>query len=231
MTMPAMLRTLTLATVVAMAATVAAAARAAGGHHAVEDAALLDPGQCQIETWWDRESGGARSLRHVGPGCRVGAVELGLNVDKVRQQDAVTTSITGAQVKWARALGADWSAGAVLGIAAQDHEPRYLGGAIVVPVTWQVTEALLAHFNIWRDFRRGQPDTGRAGIALEWSPLATATLIAERFKEGGVNFKRAGARWASTPAISIDLSRARGMGMDGGAGAWWTLGLNWVFER
>ena len=31
-------------------------AYAAGGHHAVEDAALLEPGQCQVEFWHDRQS-------------------------------------------------------------------------------------------------------------------------------------------------------------------------------
>ena len=59
-------------------------AQAAGGHHAVDDAALLEPGQCQVETWFDHELGGERRLLHVGPGCRVGAVEFGLNFDRAR---------------------------------------------------------------------------------------------------------------------------------------------------
>lgn len=54
-------------------------AQAAGGHPAVDDANLLEPGQCKLELWGERESGAARTLVHAGPGCRVGAVELGLS--------------------------------------------------------------------------------------------------------------------------------------------------------
>ena len=47
---------LALGTLVALIAN-ASPVRAAGGHHAVDDAAMLDPGQCQIETWFDHENG------------------------------------------------------------------------------------------------------------------------------------------------------------------------------
>lgn len=204
-------------------------ARATGGHHAVDDAAMLDAGQCQIETWVDRETGGARTLLHAGPACRVGAVELGLNLDRVQLDGARTTSVAGAQIKWARTLSGGWSAGLVFGVAGQDGAPRYLGSTVVVPVTWQVTESLLAHVNVGRDFRRGQADTNRAGLALEWAPLSAWSFVAERFREGSVNFWRAGSRWAFTPTLNIDLSRARSL--DSSAAAWWTLGLAWVFER
>lgn len=50
-------------------------ARAAGGHHAVDDAAILEPGQCYIETWLGRETRGARRLLHAGPACRVAGVD------------------------------------------------------------------------------------------------------------------------------------------------------------
>lgn len=204
-------------------------AHAAGGHHAVDDAALLDPGQCQLETWWGHDIGGARTLLHAGPGCRVGAVEVGLSVDHLRQIGSGSTSITGAQVKWARPVVDGWSAGIVLAVAAQDRSPRALGSTAIVPITWQTTETLLTHVNLGRDFRHGQPDTNRAGLALEWSPLSAWSLVAERFREGGANFWRAGARWALTPSTSIDLSRARGLGNAAPAG--WTLGLTWVVDR
>ena len=227
-----MIRPIATAAALAAALVSAAPALAAGGHHAVDDAALLEPGQCQLELWWDHESGGARSLLHAGPACRVGAVELGLNLDHVRLDGTGTTSIAGAQLKWARDVGNGWSAGVVLWLAGQDRAPHNLGSTIVIPVTWQATETLLAHVNVGRDFRPGERDLNRAGIALEWTPLGNGSLngslIVERFREGGANFWRAGARWALTPMSSVDLSRARGL--DSSAGAWWTLGLSWVFE-
>ena len=59
-------------------------AHAAGGHHAVDDAAILEPGECQVETWADRERGGDRTLVHVGPACRIGPLEIGVNLDRTR---------------------------------------------------------------------------------------------------------------------------------------------------
>lgn len=54
---------------------VSQSANAAGGHQAVDDATLLDAGRCKFERWAERDTGGARSLYHLGTGCRVGAVE------------------------------------------------------------------------------------------------------------------------------------------------------------
>jgi hypothetical protein len=83
------------------------------------------------------------------------------------------------------------------------------------------------HGNVGRDFQRAQPDSSRAGIAVEWTASAAWSLVAERFGEGGSDFWRAGARWNITPSASVDFSRARALG----GAAWWTLGFSWVFER
>jgi len=204
------------------------AARAAGGHHAVDDASILEPGQCQVESWADREAGGARSLQHVGPACRVGGVELGLNVDRVLLAGAGITSV-GPQLKWATALDERFSAGLVLSTAWQDHAPRHVGSTLVVPLTWQAADTLLVHLNAGRDFRRHEADSARAGAALEWAPRADWSFVAERFHESRADYWRAGARWLLAPAVNIDLSRARGLGA--AAPAWWTLGLTWTFDR
>ncbi|NRF66901.1 hypothetical protein HLB44_07895 [Aquincola sp. S2] len=55
------------------------------------------------------------------------------------------------------------------------------------------------------------------------------SFVGEGFREGRTDYWRAGARWALTPALNVDFSRARGM--DDDAPAWWSLGLGWVFER
>ncbi len=204
-------------------------AGAAGGSHSVDDAVLLEPGQCNIELWFDRATGGARSLAHVGPACRIGEVELGLNAD--REHGAGTSSATtfGPQVKWAATLNDDWSAGIVLSATGRNHSPRYLGSTVVVPVTWRASEAVLTHVNVGRDIRRGARDTQRGGLALEWAPLESCSFVAERFRESGANYWRAGARWTLTSTASVDLSRAGAL--SGSASPWWTLGVNWAFAR
>lgn len=185
---------------------------AAGGHHAVDDAAMVDAGQCQFETWIDRDSHSSRSLVHMGPACRVGPVELGLNLDSIHAADVGATTLVGPQVKWAHALTETLSAGVVLAASWQDRSPDFVVGTVLLPVTWQVSESLALHANVGRDFRRGgEPDTSRAGAALEWAPRAAWSLVLERFRESDVDHWRAGLRHALSPSVSIDISRAKGL--------------------
>lgn len=204
-------------------------AQAAGGHHALEDAALLETGKCQVEVWSDRYNGGQRSLWHVGPACRVGPVELGLNFDRAREDGMGRTGSVVSQLKWATPLNDRWSTGLVLGAGWQDRSPGYLGSSLIVPLTWQPADRWMVHANAGRDFRHRQPDSNRAGLGVEWAATSAWTLVGERFREGGAGFYRLGTRWSLDPSLSIDLSRASGLG--GGAPAWWTLGVNWVFDR
>jgi hypothetical protein len=212
-----------------LATSAASPAMAAGGHYAVDDAAILEPGQCQMETWLDREAGNARRLLHLGPACRVGAVEVGLNLDRVRPGSANMSTVFGPQIKWAGAVTEQLSVGLAAAANWQNHSPRYLGSTLVIPVSVQVSSQWLAHVNVGREFLARQADGSRAGAALEWAPNATWSLMAERFREGGVNQWRLGGRWSLSESLSVDLSHAKAFGDK--APAWWTLGLNVAFDR
>jgi hypothetical protein len=201
-------------------------ARAAGGHHAVEDAAILEAGQCQVETWLDRVQGGGRRLLHLGSACRLGPVEAGLNLDGVRLPNGTTRTI-GPQVKWTTRVTPTLGIGVVASTSWQEGAANFVGSTLVVPMSWQVHEGTAIHLNVGRDLRRRASDATRAGIAVEWIPLSSVALIAERFHEGGGNFWRTGARWLATPALSLDISRAAAL--DGSSPAWWTVGLNIAF--
>lgn len=56
---------------------------AAGGHHAIDDAVILQRGACEIESWHARATDGERLL-HAGVGCGLGLVEVGLARDYTR---------------------------------------------------------------------------------------------------------------------------------------------------
>jgi hypothetical protein len=200
--------------------------QAAGGHHSVDDAAILDPGQCQVDTWYDRESGGSRRLLHVGPACRVGPVEVGLNVDRTRP-GADTSG--GAQVKWAKALNEQLSIGVLVAANWHDVASRYGSTSLVVPVSWQASQQLAVHVNAGRDFQPGKPDSSRAGASVEWAPDASWLAVVERYRENGVNYARLGGRWNVSPTLSVDLSRARSLGAV--VPPWWTLGVTVVFKE
>lgn len=227
------------AIVPALSLAASGACQAAGGHHSVDDASILDAGQCQLETWFERETANARQLQHLGPACRLGALEIGLNADRVRlgavdSSGSETSTTFGLQLKWAAALSEQLSIGAELAGRWQGRSADYQGGTVVLPLSWQLSEPLALHLNLGRDVG---PDRltgggGRAhlGAALEWSPRESWTWVAERYREGGLNYGRLAGRWTLGPAVSLDLSRAQGLGRNGPA-AWWTLGLNLVFAR
>lgn len=204
-------------------------AHAAGGHHAVDDATILDPGQCQVETWADRERGGGRTLVHVGPACRLGPVELGLNLDRARTSGSDAAVTGGPQLKWVAPLSGSVNAGIAVSATWQDTRPRLAGSTVVFPLTWQATQSVAVHANLGRDFRHHVPSLSRSGAALEWTATPQWMLVAERFRENQGNFWRVGARYTVNDALSLDLGQARGL--TSGAPLWWTLGLNWSFQR
>lgn len=211
-----------------LALTASARVHAAGGHHAVDDAAILEPDQCQLETWADRETGGLRSLSHVGPGCRVGPVELSLNLDRTRAEAGNVTAAS-PQIKWAQAMDDRLSVGVVASATQQDHPPHRVGNTLALLATWQPGETALVHVNAGRDFRPGRDDSNHSGVALEWKPSPAWSFVGERFREGGVDLWRAGARWSMSTAWNVDISRASGL--RNSTPAWWTVGLTWAFTR
>jgi len=208
---------------------VSLSAQASGGHHAVDDAALLDIGKCKLESWAERETGAARSLYHLGTGCRLGQVELGLSLDTEKQAVADAATSFGPQIKWAYSLSEAVSIGAVASAKFNRQSPRYASSTLVVPFTWRATDTLSAHLNWGRNFLRGGLEQPRGGVSLEWAPVTDLSLVAERFREAANNATRFGARYALTPDIKLDLSRARSL--NAGGVNWWTAGLVWEFDR
>lgn len=210
-------------------AAIMTSAHAAGGHHAVDDANMLEEGQCKLEVWTERETGGARALVHAGPGCRVGPVELDVNIERQKFAGLAGLTSVSPQVKWATSLNEQLSVGLVAGSSFTSQSPRYTGSTVYIPLTWHASDALLAHVNWGRDFQRGGPNQARGGLALEWTASAEWSFIVERFFQAGVSSARVGARWALMPGVSLDISRASTLGPSGPT--WATVGVNWQFDR
>ena len=204
-------------------------AHAAGGHHAVDDANMLDEGQCKLEVWAERETGGSRTLAHAGPGCRVGPVELDLNIERQKFAGLAGSNSFSPQVKWATSLNEQLNIGLVVGSSFTSQSLGYTGSTVYIPLTWHASDALLAHVNWGRDFQRGGPNQARGGLALEWTTSAELSFIAERFLQSGANSARVGARWAVMPGLSLDISRASTLGP--AEPTWITVGVNWQFDR
>jgi hypothetical protein len=203
-------------------------ALAAGGHHAVDDAAILDAGQCELESWLASPRGGARLL-HAGGGCRIGPVELGL-AGEVERHGGTAQSGYGVSVKWARAWSDSISLGASFGPAWPAHvRPRYQGVSVAALATWHPRDDLALHLNLGRDLVHRGRDAARHGLAAEWLPGDGWSFVLERYLEAGSQFARAGARLAGGKAWSLDLSRSQRL--QGPGASAWAVGASWLLER
>ena len=201
-------------------------AMAAGGHFAVDSATILDPGQCQIETWAAAYRGGAGTW-HVGPSCRVGAWELHLNFDGAVQPGAASSQAFAPQAKWVTQLGPRLSAGISLVWTTTDG--RYTSFQPVALVTVQATPQVQVHLNAGRDLPPGGGGRTIAGAAAEWAASQRWSFVAERFNDTDGRALRVGTRWQHDPHFSVDLSRTRAIG--DARGQWWTVGVNYIFDR
>ena len=213
-----------------MAACVLASAGAqAAGHFDVDDAGLLDPGQCQYEAWWGRTGAEPVNGVHIGPSCRVGPVELGLNIDRLSVQ-GVHTVAAGPQLKWnffGPAADAPLSAALSLGAVFDLTRGGRAGGQFVLPVTWRPADSLQIHANLGADWATGTgARTPRGGLAAEWALDEKLSLVAERSRASGVWTSRIGGRFSLTPLLSVDVSASR-TGPQGVRG--FVVGLNHEF--
>ncbi|WP_307656858.1 hypothetical protein [Variovorax paradoxus] len=196
-----------------MAACILASAGArAAGHFDIDDAGMLDPGQCQYEAWWGRTGPEPVTGLHIGPSCRVGPVELGLNIDRLSVQ-RVHTVTAGPQLKWnffGPAADAPLSAALSLGAMFDLTRGGRAGGQFVLPVTWRPADSLQIHANLGADWATGTgARTPRGGLAVEWALDDKVSLIAERSRASGVWTSRIGGRFALTPLVSVDVSASR----------------------
>ena len=201
---------------------------AAGGHHAVDDAAITDPGGCKLESWWTAARGGDRLL-HGGGGCRVGPVELNAAGEHTRNSGG-SESNSSLQMKWATEVAPGFSAGLSLAASWQAHaQPRHQTDTLVTLFTWAARDDLALHLNLGRDFNHADADQNRGGVSAEWRAQPNWSVVAERYLDAGTHFVRAGVRWAVSEGWSIDLSRAQRL--RGPADSNWTVGATWQFQR
>lgn len=211
------------AALLAAAMSVPGAAFAAGGHHGVDDAAILQRGDCEGESWFTRARGGERLL-HAGVQCRVGPVELGAGAEHARGGGEASQTGWGLEVKWAREVADGLSLGASVAPGWQARvRPRYQGTTVLGLATWTPADAWAFHANAGREFAHHGPSAARYGVAAEWTPRPGWSLVAERYREERTHFARAGVRWEAGRTWTIDLSRAQRLA--GPVPSNWTLGL------
>jgi hypothetical protein len=188
---------------------VAAPAHAAGGHFDVDDATVLDTGQCQVEAWVVRAPAAGTTVAHLGSGCRIRPVEAGVNVERWSAPGNSRT-LVGPQLKWVVdplvdkvSAGLAWYAFYDLTNQGRPTQTLY------APFTWWAAEKLRVHANIGLDRDAAGTRWRRQGLSGEWAASDKFTFIAERVKVVGDWTSRLGGRFNVSEALSVDLSAAR----------------------
>ncbi|MEJ7687153.1 MAG: hypothetical protein WKG52_09270 [Variovorax sp.] len=204
----------------------------AGGHFDVDDAYLLDPGQCQYETWLSRTRVEPARNFHFGPACRLGPFEVGIAFDRSSTGQSAAESNLGPQIKWAFFGGSEapFSAAVAWSTTRNFSTHGKPGRQLLLPLTWRGAENLRVHANLGADWSTGDSvRTSRRGAAVEWALLDDRlSLIAERNRAHGLWTSRLGARLHLTPLVSLDISAARSS-PDGAR--MFVVGLNQEFSR
>lgn len=209
-----------------IAALLRAGAAQAGASLYVDDAATVERGACQLESWL-RAAAPARELT-LAPACDIAGTELSLShSDYVAPHAPAAQSLGAKRVLHASAQG--WALAASLGAGWSGG--RYDGWTFNLPLTLARADgdARVWHFNLgWN-----QPRAGRArvtgGIGLEqtlttrW--IALAELYADPHGDLGGQF---GLRRTLGDTASLDLllgERARNP-----RGPWLSLGFNFALR-
>ncbi|MDB5816989.1 MAG: hypothetical protein JWQ11_629 [Rhizobacter sp.] len=200
-----------------------AACHAVGGQFAVDDAYILDPGQCQIETWTDRQVAAAGRLTHFGPSCRVGPVELGLNIDRSTGAGAGATTFTGAQAKWTLPLTTQLTSAFVTAVAFDATHGGSTTTTVYAPLSFQTGAHVTLHANLGFDLLQGSPSTQHSGVAIDWTPGRDMVFTIERYRQYGIDSARVGVHYDFTKWLAVQATRTRPM--SAGVPGEWTLGL------
>ena len=202
---------------------------AAGGHHDVDDATILDPGHCQLESWALSGRNPAAHGWHLGPACNLAGLEWGLNIERLRI-DSTVADAWGPQVKWAIELVPRRLAiGAAIGTSwrVQGPDRRTAVSGLLPATAWFGQQGeLQVHANVGFDRDAEAQQWRRWGASFDWSMSDRWVLTGERRQQFGQAASRLGLRFNLTPLQSVDFSLARGA-----SARLWVLGYTVEWER
>lgn len=182
-----------------------------------DDAPVLDPGQCQLETWLQHDP------LHVHywavPACNVGGGwEVGAGAGRLQGHGGnhgLTLAVIQAKTLLAAPKDGWWRLG--LAVADQFEPARGLAGdwTAYLPLTVDLSgDRLQWHTNLgWRRERHGNPAATWA-TALEAAIGERAALTVETYGiRGGGAWRQVGARYALAPGrADIDIAWGRKAG-------------------
>ncbi|OYU09327.1 MAG: hypothetical protein CFE47_02975 [Pseudomonas sp. PGPPP1] len=212
-------------------------AYAAGGAYVVDDGAVNDPGECNVDAWYtaNRHQGNINS-QTLNPACTFSAlpsVQWSAALSRASNAGDAETQVSPqikAQVWSQQDFGLQLALSATSHFAL-DREHAFDGADFNVPLTWQPVEALRLNFNGgWTHAYNGGEQNHRLtwGTGFEYQLIDALTLIGERYgQEGGDQAWQAGPRLHVGKFVDVDL--VVGQSLSGDRKQWLTTGATLRF--
>ena len=177
----------------------------AGQPLVTDDAAVVAPRTCQVETW-TRRTGDSRET-WLQPACNFGGdLELAVGAGRIAAEGEPRSSGIVLQAKWARPRGEHdaWAFGAVAGAARDTQAPRghlaFQSRYAVGLASWHPRDGVEIDLNLGLAHVDRLGGHALAGVALQYALAPRLQMLAEIFRdEPGAGKFQAGLRWIVVP--------------------------------
>jgi hypothetical protein len=203
------LRLSVVASSAALVSLLSAPAMANGGHFLVDDADITPPGECQLETWFQRASAGAQdrvdqpSASHVWVAQPACSTANGWEIAAPLEFSTSDSELAAYGLEVKTMLSTDFMGGALAVSAGvmRDHQVNdFEGGFINLPFTTTLTDVVTLHVNAGAEYDN---------FDSEWNP--TWGVAATFAMPNGMEFITETAGVGSdSPAAAIGLRSALG---------------------
>jgi hypothetical protein len=206
-----------------------------------DDANVVDPGSCQLESWVKHS--GLGTERWALPGCNFWAdteITLGGSSQSARDDPASEWTVLQFKKRWIKLEPGSWGLSTSIGHVDARVKPRGLpvnsslfpvrDGYLNVPVTYLSPNGWLVHLNMgWIQHHQEQKNRPTWGLAGEWPVNPRTFLLAETFGESGTRSKyQVGLRaWIKPQKLQIDTTYGQPIGI-GGDQRWISIGIRWL---
>jgi hypothetical protein len=184
-----------------------------------DDANIVDPGACQLESWTQRTA--SVTEYWAVPACNLGGQwELAAGAGRSSQPDGANRLAAVRAKTVFRPLSTnDWGIG--LSVASQFGA----GGssadnlAVVVPISASMLDdRVLVHANLGWQRTHGASSTATWSGGTEWNATSRLGLTLEAYGAGSARIAQAGARFALiADRLVLDAGAGQRLGLHGGA--------------
>ncbi len=206
-----------------------------------DDANVVDPHSCQLESWV--KNSGLGIERWALPGCNFFAdteITLGGSSQSAKHDGASDWTLIQFKKRWVKLEPGHWGVSTSIGHVDGRGTTQQLpvnsllypvrDGYLNVPMTFWSKDGWLLHLNVgWIQHHLDRTNRPTWGVGGEWPLNARSYLIAETYGESGTRTKyQIGLRtWIKPQKFQVDTTFGQPIGI-GGDQRWISIGIRWL---